>query len=104
MFSVFAILHPPDDVLHSTMAMWSLALLLAVAQSATAATSASEPAESTIEPTQASIYATAATASALAPVSNVKGLAFDRFYQIWLENTVGAHCRSPSAVPVTDDV
>jgi acid phosphatase len=40
-------------------------------------------------PTQAEIDAARATALPYSPVSNVKGLAFDRFVNIWLENTVG---------------
>lgn len=39
-------------------------------------------------PTIEEIEAAAATTLPLSPVSNVKGLAFDRFFQIWLENTV----------------
>jgi acid phosphatase len=39
-------------------------------------------------PTQAEIDAARATALPYSPVSNVKGLAFDRFVDIWLENTV----------------
>jgi acid phosphatase len=35
----------------------------------------------------ASIQSAAATATPLSPVSNVKGKAFDRIIQIWLENT-----------------
>ncbi|KGO69482.1 Phosphoesterase [Penicillium italicum] len=38
-------------------------------------------------PTQAEIDAARATALPYSPVSNVKGLAFDRFVNIWLENT-----------------
>lgn len=34
------------------------------------------------------IQAAAATTRPLSPVSNVKGLAFDRFIQVWLENIV----------------
>ncbi|KKK27220.1 acid phosphatase PHOa [Aspergillus rambellii] len=40
----------------------------------------------TTEPSDAQISASAAAIKPLSPVSNVKGLAFDRFYQIWLEN------------------
>jgi len=47
----------------------------------------SEPAESTVAPSLSAIESAAATASPLSPVSNVKGIAFDRFYQVWLENT-----------------
>lgn len=32
--------------------------------------------------------AQSATTQPLSPVSNVKGVVFDRFFQIWLENTV----------------
>jgi hypothetical protein len=49
--------------------------------------------ESTIEPTLTQILATQATAPALSPFSNVKGAAFDRFVQIWLENTVSSESR-----------
>ncbi|KAJ5301505.1 hypothetical protein PENANT_c002G04207 [Penicillium antarcticum] len=38
-------------------------------------------------PTQAEIDAARATVLPYSPVSNVKGLAFDRFVDIWLENT-----------------
>ncbi|KAJ5185184.1 Phosphoesterase [Penicillium cf. griseofulvum] len=48
---------------------------LAIAQTAT-----------TSEPAVAEIHAAAATTKPEVTVSNVKGLAFDRFYQIWLEN------------------
>lgn len=66
------------------------ALLLAGAGSAFAAASsyASRPPQSTIKPSLTQIEASAATASSLSPTSNVKGVAFDRFYQVWLENTV----------------
>lgn len=40
------------------------------------------------EPSLSQIGAAAATVLPESPVSNVKGLSFDRFYQIWLENTV----------------
>jgi acid phosphatase len=40
-------------------------------------------------PTQSEIDAARATVLPYSPVSNVKGLAFDRFVNIWLENTVG---------------
>lgn len=49
---------------------------------------ASRPPDATIEPSLTEIEATAATASPLSPLSNVKGVAFDRFFQVWLENTV----------------
>jgi acid phosphatase len=58
-----------------------------VAFAATSTSYASRPTFSTIEPAVASIYATQATATPLSPVSNVKGAAFDRIIQIWLENT-----------------
>lgn len=51
-----------------------------------AASSASRPPSSTVEPSYAAIQSTAATTTPLSPVTNVKGLAFDRFYQIWMEN------------------
>lgn len=40
-------------------------------------------------PTQAEIDAARDTVLPYSPVSNVKGLAFNRFVNIWLENTVG---------------
>jgi acid phosphatase len=40
----------------------------------------------TSEPTLPEIQA--ATTLPLSPTSNVKGVAFDRFIQVWLENTV----------------
>ncbi|KAI9732622.1 MAG: hypothetical protein M1834_003958 [Cirrosporium novae-zelandiae] len=66
--------------------MLSTLLLLAGANLALGATYSSRPPESTVEPATTAIDATAATATPLSPVSNVKGLAFDRFIQIWLEN------------------
>lgn len=44
---------------------------------------------STIEyPTAAEIEAAQASVLPYSPVSNVKGLAFDRFVDVWIENTV----------------
>jgi len=51
--------------------------------------------QSTIEPTLTQIAAIKATQAALSPVSNVQGIGFDRFVQIWLENT--ARAENPSA-------
>lgn len=62
-------------------------LLLAGASIVTAAGSTAEPAESTIAPKGTQISAAAASATALSPTSNVEGIAFQKFYQIWLENT-----------------
>jgi len=42
----------------------------------------------TSEPALPQIQAAAATTLPLSPTSNVKGVAFDRFIQVWLENTV----------------
>jgi acid phosphatase len=47
----------------------------------------SEPPESTIQPSSSAVASSVQTAAALSPVSNVKGAAFDRFFQVWLENT-----------------
>lgn len=50
---------------------------------------------STVEyPTAAEIAAARASVLPYSPVSNVKGLAFDRFVDIWIENTVSnlMHC------------
>lgn len=52
---------------------------------------ASAQATSSIEyPTESQIQASAATVMPYSPVSNVKGLAFDRFTDIWFENQVGS--------------
>jgi acid phosphatase len=50
---------------------------------------ATRPPTSTIEPALSDIQAAQATQTPLSPVSDVKGIAFDRIVQIWLENTVG---------------
>jgi acid phosphatase len=63
----------------------SLVVALAIAQTALGAT---PPPVSTIQPPASEISAIAATATPISPVSDVKGAAFDRFIQIWLENTV----------------
>lgn len=65
-----------------------LAFALAFDAVLAASSSAVRPTSSLIEPALTQIEATAATATALSPVSNVKGAGFDRFVQIWLENTV----------------
>jgi hypothetical protein len=62
-----------------------------------AVTAAKEPAESTIQPDATAISAAAATQTALSPISNVKGAAFDRFIQIWLENTVSTIILEPTS-------
>lgn len=67
----------------------TFALALVGSNVAFAATTsyATRPPVSTIQPALSSIYAAQATAVPLSPVSNVKGAAFDRIVQIWLENT-----------------
>ncbi|KAJ9609749.1 hypothetical protein H2200_006077 [Cladophialophora chaetospira] len=65
----------------------SVALLAAAGSLVAASPYQSPPSVSTIEPTLTQIEQSAATATSLSPVSNVKGLAFNRFFQIWLENT-----------------
>ncbi|PSR99200.1 acid phosphatase phoa [Coniella lustricola] len=60
----------------------TVALLAAAAGSASAQEYYSYTATAT-----ASVYAAQATAKSSSPVSHVKGKAFDRFVQIWLENT-----------------
>lgn len=42
------------------------------------------------EPSLTEIEKAAATIEPYSPVSNVEGLVFNRFYQIWLENIVWA--------------
>lgn len=48
---------------------------------------------STSEPPMAQITAAAATTKPESSTSDVKGLAFDRFYQVWLENIVSTASR-----------
>jgi hypothetical protein len=62
----------------------SIANILATAGVALAATA------TVSEPSLQEIEAAAATTLPLSPVSNVKGLAFNKFYQIWLENIVSS--------------
>lgn len=62
--------------------MQSAVLLLA------AAGAASAQLITTSEPPLADIQAAAATAVPSSPVSDVQGIAFKNFYQIWLENVV----------------
>jgi acid phosphatase len=65
------------------------ALILAaghLAAAMPAASSASRPAMSTVEPSLTAIESSAATVKPLSPKSDVKGVAFDRFYQLWMEN------------------
>jgi acid phosphatase len=68
--------------------LFSLSLSLAAVNAALVVTSTTRPPFSTVEPSLTQILSTEATAVALSPVSNVKGQAFDRVVQIWLENTV----------------
>lgn len=51
----------------------------------------------TSEPALPAIQAAAATTVPFSPTSNVSGLAFDRFYQIWLENVVSSE-RGPRRI------
>ncbi len=77
-----------------------LALALSSVKLASSATTsyASRLPLSTIEPSLTQIVAAEATQTVLSPVSNVKGVAFDRIVQIWLENTVRPpiYCNIPS--------
>ena len=80
--------------------VYSIAFTLAVlaARGALAATTtyAARPTFSTIQPALSAILATQATALPASPTSNVKGAAFDRIIQIWLENTVSHSSCDPS--------
>jgi hypothetical protein len=58
---------------------------------AAVAAQTSEPAESTVLPSLPAIQSAAAAAVPQSPVSNVQGLAFNRFIQVWLENTVSIY-------------
>jgi acid phosphatase len=69
------------------MPLFERLLLFVNAVSVLAATSVAEPPEHTIEPSLSAIVSAVATTVPLSPVSNVKGAAFDRFVQVWLENT-----------------
>ncbi|KAK9470797.1 phosphoesterase family-domain-containing protein [Dipodascopsis tothii] len=64
-----------------------LPLLAAAAPALAATTSYPVPTYSTIEPSLTAIEAAAATAVVGEPTSGVSGKVFDRFVQIWLENT-----------------
>ena len=69
--------------------MQSAVLLLAVAGAASAQLA------TTKEPSLSDIKAAAATAVPSSPVSNVEGVAFKHFYQVWLENIVSQFSPSP---------
>lgn len=56
----------------------------------------------TTEPALAAIEAAAATTLPYSPVSNVKGLAFDRFIQVWLENVVSGSSIGYAGPQVTE--
>jgi acid phosphatase len=64
----------------------SLALFAVLSATFERVQAATRPTQSKISPSKPEIEAAAATAAALSPTSNVKGIAFDRFYQVWLEN------------------
>jgi acid phosphatase len=59
----------------------------ALAYSAEPSYTTKRPPISTIEPAASSIAAAQASIQPSSPTSNVKGAAFDRIIQIWLENT-----------------
>ena len=60
----------------------SLVLAASLSQAQTISMKDSEPSIAQITKAQKT------TEDPLSPVSNVKGLAFQRFYQVWLENIV----------------
>lgn len=62
----------------------SLVLAASLAQAQTISIKDSEPSIAQITKAQKT------SEDPLSPVSNVKGLAFQRFYQVWLENIVSA--------------
>jgi hypothetical protein len=68
------------------LSLFSLWIACALAQSSSSTTSGLSPSASSAA---VSASAAAATASTSSHTSNVQGAAFNRFYQIWLENTVG---------------
>lgn len=72
--------------MQSSIAVMLAAAGVAVAQVAT-----------TSEPALSQIQAAAATTLPYSPTSKVQGVAFDHFYQIWLENIVsGLVCSQPT--------
>lgn len=77
-FVVYLITAIPDMFTKQTLLAFVGALALAAAKTTTE-----------VNPTQAEIDADRLTARPYSPVSNVRGLVFDRFVNIWLENTVG---------------
>lgn len=72
----------------------ALNLLAAAAVARAAVAVVSEPSLSQVKKTQA-------TTLPESPTSNVKGLAFDRFYQVWLENIVRDHYDESAASLLT---
>jgi hypothetical protein len=82
-----AFVHQQTESTDYTMPSLKNLLFVVNAVSVLAASSVAEPPEKTIEPSLSAIVAAQATTVPLSPVSNVKGAAFDRFVQVWLENT-----------------
>lgn len=72
-----------------------IAAVLAVAGLAAGATI------TTTEPALAAIKAAQQTTVPLAWTSNVTGKAFDRFYQVWLENVVCIMCQNWGSAMLT---
>lgn len=72
------------EVVATSLSIMQLSAVLLIA----AATLASAETITTTQPSPEEIEKARATAVPLSPTSHVKGLAFDRFIQIWLENTV----------------
>ncbi|OJJ50500.1 hypothetical protein ASPZODRAFT_137660 [Penicilliopsis zonata CBS 506.65] len=71
--------------MQTTLAVLAAGLSLAAAQTI-----------NTSEPTLAEIRASQAVVKPYSPTSSVKGLAFDRFYQVWLENVDFTHAERDS--------
>lgn len=66
--------------------MWSKESLVCLLGGLSVAAAQSGSAQ---DPSKAEIAENRATVEPYSPVSNVEGLAFNRFVNIWLENTVG---------------
>lgn len=67
--------------------MWSKESLVCLLGGLSVAAAQSGPAQ---DPSKAEIAKNRASVEPYSPVSNVEGLAFNRFVNIWLENTVSS--------------
>jgi hypothetical protein len=81
-------LHPRGLPQHRLIYYSIITMKIAVATILAGVVLASAEVATTSLPPLKEIHAAAATTLPESPTSDVKGLAFDRFYQIWIENIV----------------